>query len=514
MTAYGSMVRRGDAWSVHYTCRDLPQLDELPWFLRGVPDDYEVWLDEAAIPDGVPYLLSPLFEYDVDLNEYFLRADLVEAPLNSNANRARAMAGFFTFLWRSRGRKGWRQATEADHLAYRHWRRRDMKGPQVDGGTWNAETSHINAFYLWANGVHLVGSSPVPLRDRRPAPAGTAVVPRGAKTPATFAHDENGRHIEWLPARSFRLWRDVGVRGYGSDGLPTGRFRGRWASRNSSYVDLMVRTGMRIEEQSSVLVTELPHVTAVLGGYQRFWLPAAIAKRDSARWVYVPYSGVRGLGEYVEFDRTEVVEGARVRGGYDVIRRPLVIADPARPLTAVKTNSFGCTTVNVRELKPADRYRLMLDTGAGVEPAMFWLGESGAPLALSTWKDMFTVANARCAAQGLELAAHAHLLRHIFAVLTLEQLQRGHLANLAEMNVQQRQHYVRIFGDPLDWVRRRLGHASILSTLIYLHALEELEMETRMALVPDDWEDLRDTPLSALGGEQPPEDVTEGYAAR
>jgi hypothetical protein len=183
---------------VHYTSRELPQLDELPWFLRNAPGDPELWLDEAGIPDGVPYLLSPRFEYDIELNAYWLRAELIEAPLNSNANRARALAGFFTFLWCARGRKGWREATEAHHLAYLHWRRRDMKGPRVEGGTWNAEVSHVNLFYAWAKGMRLLGSSPIPQRPRRPAPPGTVVAPRDATAPATFAHDENGQHIEKL----------------------------------------------------------------------------------------------------------------------------------------------------------------------------------------------------------------------------------------------------------------------------------------------------------------------------
>ncbi|MBM7167438.1 hypothetical protein JQK87_03185 [Streptomyces sp. G44] len=50
--------------------------------------------------------------------------------------------------------------------------------------------------------------------------------------------------------------------------------------------------------------------------------------------------------------------------------------------------------------------------------------------------------------------------RHSFAVVTLEQLHRAHIAQLAELNPRQRGHYTRIFGDPLDWVRRRLGHRS------------------------------------------------------
>ncbi len=74
---------------------------------------------------------------------------------------------------------------------------------------------------------------------------------------------------------------------------------------------------------------------------------------------------------------------------------------------------------------------------------------------------------------------------------TLEHLQRGHLAVLGEMNPQQRRHYQMVFGDPLDWIRRRLGHRSIETTARYLHILAELEMETRLALVPDGCEDPR-----------------------
>ena len=83
-------------------------------------------------------------------------------------------------------------------------------------------------------------------------------------------------------------------------------------------------------------------------------------------------------------------------------------------------------------------------------------------------------------------------------MVTLEQLQRGHITALAELSPDQRGHYTRIFGDPLDWVRRRLGHRSVVTTQIYLHALAELEMHTRMALVPDGWEDPRTIPMAAL----------------
>ena len=133
-----------------------------------------------------------------------------------------------------------------------------------------------------------------------------------------------------------------------------------------------------------------------------------------------------------------------------------------------------------------------------------YLGEDGQPLAVSSWKSVFAEANQRCRQYGVGLSCHAHLLRHSFAVVTLEQLQRSHIAVLADLNEAQRGHYTRIFGDPLDWVRRRLGHRSVLTTAIYLHALQELEMHTRMALVPDTWEDPRDTPLRRIGDDVAP----------
>jgi hypothetical protein len=75
---------------------------------------------------------------------------------------------------------------------------------------------------------------------------------------------------------------------------------------------------------------------------------------------------------------------------------------------------------------------------------------------------------------------------------------------LAELTVEQRGHYTRIFGDPLDWVRRRLGHRSLTTTMVYLHALAELEMHTRMALVPDGWEDPRQMVSGCAGGDEEP----------
>ncbi|MFJ3205608.1 hypothetical protein [Streptomyces sp. NPDC086989] len=79
-----------------------------------------------------------------------------------------------------------------------------------------------------------------------------------------------------------------------------------------------------------------------------------------------------------------------------------------------------------------ERRLLLVEGPAGLEPAMLRLGEGGQPLSVSAWKEMFAASNRRYKAAGVRLACHAHMLRHTFAVVTLEQLQRGHLAALAE----------------------------------------------------------------------------------
>lgn len=252
----------------------------------------------------------------------------------------------------------------------------------------------------------------------------------------------------------------------------------------------MVRTGLRLSEQSALTVFDVPSDGGV-GGYQRFWLPAAVAKGGSARRVYVPESIVRDLVGYADFDRAEVVEHARADGRFLRLRNPLVVPDSEKPVVT-QMRAGVRTQVKLANLGPDDRRRVLVDGPGGLSPAAFWLSEFGTPIAVSTWKGMFAAANARCRRAGVPLAAHAHMLRHTFAVVTLEQLQRGHIAALAHANPEQRQQWTHIFGDPLDWVRRRLGHRSVVTTQIYLHALAELEMETRAALVPSEWDGPQD----------------------
>jgi Phage integrase, N-terminal SAM-like domain len=268
-------------WRVHYVAAELPvPMAPLP-FVAELPDDWERWLAEDDTPVGTPFLVSPSFAYDVELNAFFRSAEMVGSAWNTQAGYARDVAAFLTFLWASRGGRSWRDVTEADHIAYLVWRRRDERGPRVDDSTWDREVAAVNRFYGWQVRAGNVRVNPVPQRAGRAAPVRAGRPPvRGVgqdETPATYSHGAGRDRIEWLPPTSYRRWRDVGVRGYTSEGLVDPRFRGRWAARNATFCDLMVRAGLRLSEQAALSVFEVP-LDRGLGGYQRFWLPPAIAK--------------------------------------------------------------------------------------------------------------------------------------------------------------------------------------------------------------------------------------------
>ncbi|OCB55477.1 hypothetical protein A5722_17975 [Mycobacterium vulneris] len=457
------------------------------WFVNSLPPAEPGWLQAEGFETGCPYLISPLFEYDVNLNNYFSKG-MVGSARKTKEAAARDLASFLTFLWRSRGNRGWRDADEDDHIAYSIWRRKDPAGPTVKGSTWNREVATVNKFYWWAVRKGHVAAQPIPQRVGYAPPAGHRG--RGVHDgmrPATYSHEGTAENVSWLTPAAYRTWRDVGLRGFRRDGLPNNFFRGRWADRNATYCDLMVRTGLRISEQSALSVLELPHDTELVG-FQRFWLPLSIAKGASARWVYVPPALLSDLNLYIEVDRAELVDGARGAGRYRW-PRPWVIEDP-RIAVATRRIDGLAQRMKLKDAEINVRREMLVDYEKGIEPVLFWLGESGMPLSVSAWKAIFRDANKRCKGAGINLSCHPHALRHTFAVVTLEQLQRGHIDALGRQTPEQRRHYTRIFGDPLDWVRRRLGHRSVTSTMVYLHALSELEMQTRMALVPAEWDEV------------------------
>jgi hypothetical protein len=187
-------------WRLQVTRRGLVPLSALLPEAAGAADDLDDWLDREDIPDGVPYLISPDLEYDIDLNRYFLRPALAGASRNTQMAAARDVRRILDFLWCARGGLGWREAAEADHDAYWYWRRQDPAGPRVAASTWNRELSMLNGCYAWAARRGMVTESPRAQRPRRPSPAATSQGHAGAGelTAAAQVRDTRRDLVEWL----------------------------------------------------------------------------------------------------------------------------------------------------------------------------------------------------------------------------------------------------------------------------------------------------------------------------
>lgn len=321
--------------------------------------DMAAWLDSEGIAEGTPFLISPDGEYDVPLNSYALSTQMAGRPHNTQLAFARDIKGYLNFLWNHRPSvlqhsgtgvetrpRTWFDATSRDREVYKTWRNEDPAGPKVQGSTWNREVSTVDGFYKWAVRRGLAAGNPIDQREVRPRSRGLGSgASRGGQTAADRRPDGRRHKLDWLPPETYRLFRDVGLRGYLPSGLSDRGFRGKRTARNAVFADFMVRTGLRLEEQSSLTLYEVPDRVGTRA-YCRFWLPAAVAKWGSARDIYVPDGVLRAVGDYVEIDRADAVERAQAEGRYQQLLDPIVIEDPQRVFELERCTSPDALTVS------------------------------------------------------------------------------------------------------------------------------------------------------------------------
>lgn len=159
-------------WHVRFTPAVPPSPTKPLPFVAGLPGDWEGWLRREDVRPGTPVLLSPSYEYDLVLNDFFQSVGMVASAPNTQAGYARDLAAFLTFLSTARGGRSWRDATEDDHSAYLYWRRRDPDGPRISGAAWGREVAAVNRFYrraLQAEAEHVL-VKPIPQTSRSGQP--------------------------------------------------------------------------------------------------------------------------------------------------------------------------------------------------------------------------------------------------------------------------------------------------------------------------------------------------------
>ena len=163
-------------------------------------------------------------------------------------------------------------------------------------------------------------------------------------------------------------------------------------------------------------------------------------------------------------DRAEVIEpGARPGEPTSGSASPLIIEDPGPAVRVTVRGQAGSAAGSaVEQLSRMNARGCWSARPAGLSPRRCGWASTACRSRVRVEADVRARRASAASAPGWRLPViRTCSCATLSRCVTLEQLQRGHLADLAAMTAEQRGHYTKIFGDPLDWVRRRLGHCSI-----------------------------------------------------
>lgn len=449
-------------------------------------------LKDRGVPDAMPFVLGQDAVYDTILSG-FLRS----LP-NSRCPSPRTWAAY------GRDIVTWTRFCETQGVpvlgveraqfdAYRNWRLlNDSPALRVDANSWTRGISAIAKFYDWAVEEGLLARSPVPFNFTSSGGGGR----NKRRNLATAKHVRRG-DIRFLSLADYDAWLSVGICGRRPDGTPDPEYRGRNPERDEALAELLARSGLRIQEACSLLLGELPAPES-----DRRWYPltlvSAVTKGTKTRTVELRAGVLRKIGHYTTGGRAGAIARASSRGRYeggDFIR-----ATSSGP-KGVRLQLAGRLTP-WRKLDPTLRERLLLPVQGGIEPASLWLTERGAPASTATFRELFLRANERCSRWGLGLPeVHPHMLRHTYAVHTLQRLIRNQLVAIApgRPDGPDRLRNPYAFSEnALLRLARLLGHSSVTSTFDYLHCLNDAQ-----ALIDDAFESSEAASLEELDAVDP-----------
>ena len=423
---------------------------------------------DLGIAPGQPFLLRPDGWPDRDVLAYFNSGSFRRLALQTQLSYATDLKVHLSFL-ASQGRD-WRDATEDTFLDYEFWRRRDSRNPRrIGGAKFARELAACRRFYEWQVRHHAMERSPVVIDEvrRRDGSVGAAVRLRPSNARPS--------RVKWLTSRAYRRWRDVGLGGYGADGLRDGSGHCRNDVRNMAFADLLWSSGLRLREAATLLSLEVP--TSCGGEFVRGRVGEAAAK-GAGRYYWVTNRALQAIEGYRDSTRAAAVRRAQQQGRYTELDGVMVAVSATKNRQIVLASGRGVSDrMSLDALSAEDRRRVFVEGDDGLEPAMLWLTESGMPMPYETWKRVFAVASARCAKQGVDIGCHPHMLRHTFALRMLATFMRA-FDRRFELTPLQREEYRKLLGDPYVCVQMMLGHRSRETTEnTYLEPVQGLQVE-------------------------------------
>ncbi|MGP3937926.1 hypothetical protein [Nonomuraea sp. KM88] len=407
---------------------------------------------------------------DARLSEFFRRSGFASRAVGTQESYVLDYRLFFSFLWRA-GRS-WDEARAEDLENWEDWRLRSRDNPRPIGGAkWVRELAALRLLYEWAAARGFVVASPVRLRTVRTRDGATARVPELAPT------DVRSSNVKWLTPRAFRLWRDVGLRGYGSDGRPDDSWRGRNDGRDAAFADVLFASGLRRREAGTLLTVELPDTTEPRRYYSGR-IASAVAKH-SDRYFYISAAASQSVELYRVSTRAAAVRRAQAEGRYDALAVRWIVQGITRRGEVSWVDEYGeRVTASLNRLTDRDRLNLFAETEDGLEPLALWLTETGMPLRYRGWSKVFERASDRCRELGLTVFATPHMLRHSMALRSLVSLHHA-LDRRLGLTPAERRHYEALYGNVWSMVKDLLGHRSEETTrTIYLEPVRGLQLDS------------------------------------
>lgn len=411
-------------------------------------DEMERRLD---IPPRTPILVAPSGAIDARLTHFFSSPTFAVLSSGSRLSYAKDLRLWLAYL--DSRKLEWTDATDEDLLRYKVWRRRrDLNPASVSGTKWNRERAALLKLYRWAS---------------HPARGYVRFNPLiGGDDINLDLHDKDAvsSRVKWATPRTYRLWRDIGLLGYGPDGRRDDTWRGRNATRNRAFVDLLYGSGLRNQEGSSLLTVELPE------GSDTDTLHEGRVSRETAkrraRAFYLLDDSLNRVREYERTTRVAAVRRGRRHGNYDGSGWIHVSKVRASRFSALY---FQGAWHDVNDIPIAQRRRLLLVKEDGLEPLWLWLKEDGLPFDPTSWDRVFDVANERVervlSAQGRRtVVLTAHSLRHSFALFMLVALHRAIDRKSGRPSARGPDYEADRYRLAWDIVRDLLGHASITTT--------------------------------------------------
>ena len=411
----------------------------------------------------IPTILRNGLLYDPDLDRFFSNL-----PLNGVRSRHSLRAyGYDILVWvrflsEACAKTIW-QADRHDILAYHRVRRRAEAEQRISAASWNRAVASLERLYRWGVQEGLLAEAPFTHRSvwRHGGRRAQITARNDAYEPAARRAD-----VSFVTLEDYRRFRDVGLRGLLPDGGTRPGARDRNGLRNALFSDLLVTTGLRLEEASSLFAFDLAFTDHHPG--RQIWLdlPDAQTKGDRGRQILVPARLLEQVRAYIDVERTYAVAKFQRRSGWQSIDRPIFVH---RERCGARLRLLDGGDIALDLLVPEERGRIIVctDDGTPSEPAALWLSEIGLPVRPNSWEVIFARASNRCRSFDFDINVSPHQLRHTFAVHMLAMLIQHRLRDAA-LPAGPMEGYRQILGDPLQQVQRLLGHASLTTTYIYL----------------------------------------------